>query len=89
VLQWISGRLAQDALRRKVVALLVKLSAATGVLPPDLFIRGVVLDDDRDPWASGGFADVFRGRYGSQKVAVKRPRLLSEEKEVVNPVWNS
>jgi hypothetical protein len=68
------------------VALLVKLSIASSVLPPELFIQGVSIGHDRDPWTSGGFADVFRGVYNNQPVAVKRLRVLNEDKVAVNPV---
>jgi hypothetical protein len=79
-----------DLFRRKVVALLLKLSVASGVLPPDLFIQGVSIGDQRDPWTSGGFADVFRGVYNHQSVAVKRLRVLNEDTATVNPVcWDS
>jgi hypothetical protein len=71
---------------RKVTALLVKLSIRSGVLPQELFIKGVNIGDERDPWTSGGFADVFRGVYNHQPVAVKRPRVLNEDKATVNPV---
>jgi hypothetical protein len=68
------------------VALLVKLSVASGVLPEELFIQGVSIGHDRDPWTSGGFADVFRGVYKHKPVAVKRLRVLNEDKAIVNPV---
>jgi hypothetical protein len=72
--------------RRQVVSMFVKLSVASGVLPKDLFIRGVNIGDDRDPWTGGGFADVFRGRYHGVEVAVKRLRVLNEDKATINPV---
>jgi hypothetical protein len=68
------------------VALLLKLSVSSGVLPRDMFIHGVSIGDDRDPWASGGFADVFRGVYNDQLVAIKRLRVLTEDTVIVNPV---
>jgi serine/threonine protein kinase len=46
----------------------------------------VDIGHDRDPWASGGFADVFRGEYSGQNVAVKRLRIHNEDKVTVNPV---
>jgi hypothetical protein len=69
-----------------VISLLVKLAIASGVLPRDLFIRGVDLGRDPHPHALGGFADVFRGILGSQQVAVKCLRVYHEDKVVINPV---
>jgi serine/threonine protein kinase len=66
--------------------MLVKLSIASGILPMDLFIQGVSIGEDRDPWTSGGFADVFRGTFRGQQVAVKRLRIQNEDKKTVNPV---
>jgi hypothetical protein len=66
--------------------MLVKLSTNSGVLPKDLFIQGVNVRNDRDPDATGGFADVFLGTYKGQKVAIKRLRLPKEERAAVNPV---
>jgi hypothetical protein len=73
------------------VRLLEKLSTTSGVLPIDLFIHGVDIGKDRDAIAHGGFADIFQGVYGQavygkMKVAVKRLRVMQEDKEVINPV---
>jgi hypothetical protein len=86
--QWISARVVRDSdvLRLKVVSMLLKLSIASGILPKDLFIQGVNIGEDRDPWTSGGFADVFRGTFCGQQVAVKRLRIQNEDKKTVNPV---
>jgi hypothetical protein len=69
-----------------VISLLVKLAIASGILPRDLFIRGVDLGRDPHPHAFGGFADVFLGRLDSQQVAVKCLRVSYEEQVVINPV---
>jgi hypothetical protein len=66
--------------------MLLKLSIASGILPKELFIQGVSIGEDRDPWTSGGFADVFRGTFCGQQVAVKRLRIQNEDKKMVNPV---
>jgi hypothetical protein len=66
--------------------MLLKVSIASGILPKDLFITGVSIGEDRDPWTSGGFADVFRGTFRGQQVAVKRLRIQNEDKKTVNPV---
>jgi hypothetical protein len=72
--------------RRKAVSLLVKLSAESGIIPRDLFIQVVDIGEDRGPWEAGGFADVFRGTYNGQKVAVKRLRIFNADKPTINPV---
>jgi hypothetical protein len=51
-----------------------------------MFIRGVDIGHDRDPWASGGFADVFRGKHNGLEVAIKRLRVFSEDRAKVNAV---
>jgi hypothetical protein len=55
----------------------VKLCIASGIMPKYLFIHGVDIGDERDPWAAGGFADVFKGTYEGRQVAVKRLRILN------------
>lgn len=57
--------------------LLVKLSKASGQLPPSLLLRGVVCSD-RDSVAGGGFADIFRATYNDQPVALKRLRAFQK-----------
>jgi hypothetical protein len=84
--QWLTTFTTQNNFRRQVISILMKLCSASGVLPRDLFIHGVNLGDDRDPWASGGFADVFRGTYNGQDVAVKRLRVFSEDKAKIDLV---
>jgi hypothetical protein len=64
----------------------VKLASKSGKLPHNLFIAGVDIGQDRDPFAIGGFSDVFRGLYLGQLVAVKRPRVPSEDKATFDPV---
>ncbi|KDQ51601.1 hypothetical protein JAAARDRAFT_505908 [Jaapia argillacea MUCL 33604] len=54
--------------------LLVKLSEASGHLPSSLFIRELTLRE-ADPVHGGGFADVYTGMIGQQKVAIKRLRI--------------
>lgn len=84
--QWLDGYLVPDHFCRRVRSLLIQLSAASGQLPEDLFIHGVTIGNDRDAWASGGMADVFRGLYQHNTVALKRLRIPIEEKPTMNPV---
>lgn len=53
------------------------MAEADCTLPPYLLIKGVFVDgSDNVPVSGGNFADVFRGVYGQQAVAVKRFRAF-------------
>ena len=78
--QWLDLPASDDSFRRKIIYLLSRLAAASSELPPSLFVVGVELGPSRDPVAHGGFADIFRGRYKGQWVAVKRARVSKSEK---------
>lgn len=45
-------------------------------LPTTLFVSGVRLDPTQGPVAGGSFADVYRGHYRGQDVAIKRSRIF-------------
>ena len=53
----------------------MRLAAESNELPPSLFVHGVNIGAVRDPCATGGFADIFRGSYNDREVAVKRLRI--------------
>ena len=55
-------------------------------LPPSLFVAGVELGPVRDPIAFGGFADIFRGSYKGQLVAIKRARVSELDKKMYHHV---
>jgi hypothetical protein len=75
-MQWLdNGSSLKHPLRRAVIYILVKLAAESGEYPPSLFITGVDVGSNRDPVATGGLADIFRGTYQGQDVAVKRLRM--------------
>ena len=48
---------------------LIKLSKASGLVPKCLVLEGIEVDDK--PIASGGFGDVYKGRYRGQEMALK------------------
>jgi hypothetical protein len=56
-----------------------KLAERTGKLPSTLFIDDVRLESSTSI-AHGGFADIYRGKYEGNLVAVKRPRVYESEK---------
>jgi hypothetical protein len=62
------------SLRRRAIYLLLKLASTSRKFPYSFFVDGVDIGTSRDPVAQGGFADVFRGTYRGQAVALKRPR---------------
>ena len=55
--------------------LLIKLAEACKTLPSSLNIEGIE-EVEREPSACGGFADIFRGSFRAQIVALKRLRLM-------------
>lgn len=59
--------------RRRILRLVVKLSERCGIIPPSLSISGVT-DCSKEPFAGGGFADIFRASYQGKTVALKRLR---------------
>jgi hypothetical protein len=61
--------------RRRLLYLLIKLASASQSLPPKIFLQGVDLGEARDPWRTGGCADIFRGTYCGREVVGKRLRL--------------
>ncbi|THH32824.1 hypothetical protein EUX98_g1317 [Antrodiella citrinella] len=73
------GAMFEDdyALRR----LLIKLSKASGVLPSHLFLDEIRCFN-RDPVAGGGFADICRGTYYAQPVALKRLRVFKTNEDL-------
>jgi hypothetical protein len=76
--QWLDVASPVHEFRRGALQLLVKISNRSGRLPESLFIRGLVVEDV--PLVHGGFADVFRGSYLGVPVAVKRLRVLEDDK---------
>jgi hypothetical protein len=75
-----------DDYRRPLLYLLLKLCSETNYLPTILFIRGVDLGSVRDPCARGGFADIYRGQYEGEEVAVKKLIFAERDREKVNQV---
>ena len=51
-----------------------RLAQSSGQLPISLFVEDVRLTDPA-PVMGGGFADVYIGSYGNQKVALKALRI--------------
>ena len=56
--------------------LLVGLSRKYQILPDTLFIEGV-LCQDKYAIAGGGYADIYRAKYGGETVALKRFRTFA------------
>ncbi|EIN12457.1 kinase-like protein [Punctularia strigosozonata HHB-11173 SS5] len=75
-----SGERHNGAARKAISQLLVRLVQQTNVLPSKLFVAGVQLHS-RDPVNAGGFADILRGSYYGQEVALKRFRIYAHSQE--------
>lgn len=54
-----------------------------GVLPSYLFLSGI-RKDGLNPRGGGGYADVWRGKYGEKAVALKVLRLFSNGVDIAN-----
>ena len=61
-------------LRRLLLDLATKLKQ----LPSSIFIGGITCES-RDPEDGGAFADIFLGKMGSAKVALKRLRVFRNQ----------
>jgi hypothetical protein len=62
--------------KRRHVKALIRLSGATGLYPECLVLNGVEILGDAV--GGGGFADVFKGRFRDQEIAVKRLRVYQK-----------
>jgi hypothetical protein len=62
-----------ESSRHTVSRVLLKLSTTFNYIPSKLLVSGVTLIS-RDPSCAGGFADIFKGTYQNELVAVKRFR---------------
>jgi hypothetical protein len=65
---------------------LIKLAADSEQLPRSLDIYDVDLGGVRDYVRVGGMADIYRGTYRGRPVAVKKLRLLSDQRSRLHKV---
>jgi hypothetical protein len=72
--QWLDNNLEHKS-RRKIMRLLIDVAGHSNELPHSLFVTGIDIGASRDPHSYGSFADVFRGTYENQIIAVKRLRI--------------
>ncbi|KAJ7145909.1 kinase-like domain-containing protein [Mycena epipterygia] len=66
--------------RSRAGILIHKIYEAWDKFPSNIFIHGVT-DRDRYPSFGGGYADIYRARYRSQPVALKRLRIFIQGEE--------
>jgi hypothetical protein len=76
-LQWLDLSPVTDDFRSRAIDLLVRIAASSRQSSESLFIRGVVMDPE--PFLTGPYADIFRGTYHDQPVALKRLRFAFSE----------
>ncbi|KAK2467963.1 hypothetical protein APHAL10511_000258 [Amanita phalloides] len=91
---WIKGSLRRTRLQdadRRIRCLISRLGAAVTIIPDVLCVHCREVTQERETFASGAYADVFRGTYRDKQVAVRRPRRrgLSEDqcREVL--IWST
>jgi hypothetical protein len=84
--KWLDEVPATHKHRRDALYLLVKVSSASDQLPPSLFVHGVDIGTVRDPVRTGEFADIYRGTYNNELVAIKRLRVLEASEAQMHPV---
>jgi hypothetical protein len=66
----VSSATVNPSLKNRCFRILRKVSPAQGVLPKSYFPPGVTLSDII-PYASGGFADIWKGQQDGKPVCVK------------------
>ena len=59
------------------------MCGTNGILPRSHTVLPHLLDIDAEPFASGGFADVYHGTLNGSRVCIKRVRVYTEE----SPEW--
>jgi hypothetical protein len=72
-MQWLDANVKHER-RRKIITLLMDVAKASNELPSSLFVAGVQIYSPH-PTMSGGFADVFKGEFAGQSIALKRLRM--------------
>jgi hypothetical protein len=87
MLEKVSGNPALVAFRREARRVQISLSENCNNLPLSLTLQGVSLLED-NVISGGGFADIFRGSYRNEVVALKRLRIFqpNEERQRVHKV---
>ena len=68
--QLVSSSTANPSLKNRCLRVLRKLSPSQGILPKSYYPDGVTLSDTI-PYASGRFADIWKGWWGEDRVCVK------------------
>lgn len=69
----------EQGLEKIYVLLLAKLCNACSVLPTSYNIPGDIELIRNHPHKSGGFADVWEGIYGDEKVAIKALKIYETD----------
>lgn len=59
--------------------MLQKLTKVSELFAPNIFLKGVILLDDKAPVREGGFADIFKGSHNGEDIALKRLKIRSSD----------
>ena len=76
--QVVSSATVNPSLRNRCFRVLREVSPSCGILPRSYYPEGVTLSDTY-PYASGGFADIWKGRLDRNQVCVKALRPQTPE----------
>lgn len=66
----VSSNVVNPTMKNRCFRVLRKVSPAHGILPKSYFLSEVTLEDSI-PYASGGFADIWKGKLHGEQVCVK------------------
>jgi len=66
-------------LRRKSIRILRKVCGAQTILPRSCMLSENISKEGDIAFASGGFADVWRGRHGGNRVCIKAFRAYTAD----------
>jgi len=77
--QALDGLDSSSATFRKCLRELGSICGAKGILPTSYTLPSDLLNVDPDPFASGGFGDVYQGTLDGERVCVKRVRVYLKD----------
>ena len=79
LLQALGGLDPSSAAFRKCLRELKNICGAEGILPTSYTLSSHLLNIGSDPFASGGYGDVFEGIHDGSRVCIKRVRVYTSD----------